>query len=415
MHILIVCPVFPPEPVVSSQTTAQIAEGLVQCGHVVTVITAFPTRPAGRLYQGYSRKLFERQSMRNGIEIIRCFSFLSSDSSMSSRFLENISFGLTGGWATLVSRRPDVIYANTWPIFATAILSLVARIRGIPLVVNIQDVYPESLVSQKRIKSDGMLTRLMRWVDGLIARGSQGIIVISGSFAKIYRDNRGVSSDRLHIIPNWLDSQAVVPSASRDNLFRATRNIAHNAFVGLYGGNIGAAAGVETIIECFRTLKEIENLYLAIAGEGSRLKACQLLAKEIGCPRIIFHTPWPKDETSVLLNAADVLILPTRHNQSLVSVPSKLISYMLAARPVIAMASAQSDLGKIIDRSGCGWVIQPDNPVLLAEKIREVLAMPSAERVRRGQAGRTYALNNLTSEVCLPKVINILEQAGSKH
>lgn len=413
MRVLIVSCVFNPEPVVSSQSSAQIAEKLAQHGHEVRVITAYPSRPAGKIYPGYSRRLFTQQEERNGLRIVRCFSFLSLESRMLSRFLENISFGLTGGLAALLTKRPDVVYANTWPIFATGILLLVAQMRRIPIVVSVQDIYPDSLVSQQRIRANGWLARWMCWADRAIVRRCQAVIVISDYFATIYSSDRGVSPKRLHIVPNWMDKQLAVSNNGHGNQFRTHKKIPLNAFLIAYGGNVGRAAGVETVIESFRTLREIDNLYLVIAGEGSNLKACQLLAKEIGCSRIVFHAPWPKDETSALLNAADVLILPTRHNQSLVSMPSKLISYMLAARPVIAMASVQSDLGQTINRSGCGWLVEPDDSNMLGTKIREVMSMDRDALKRRGEAGREFALANFTREACLPKVISIIEQAAT--
>ena len=129
MHILVVSCVFPPEPVVSSQTSAQIAQGLVERGHTVTVITAFPSRPAGELYPGFTRRLFARKQMQEGFELVRCFSSLSPKSRLVSRFMENLSFGLTSSMVAMFALRPDVIYANSWPIFATGLLFIVAKAR----------------------------------------------------------------------------------------------------------------------------------------------------------------------------------------------------------------------------------------------------------------------------------------------
>jgi colanic acid biosynthesis glycosyl transferase WcaI len=412
MYVFVVSAVFPPEPVVSAQTSAQIAKELARRGHQVAVITAFPNRPGGKLYPGYVRKLFQRQKTPEGFELVRCFSILAPVSSMISRFWENLSFGLTGGWVVLTSRHPDVIYANTWPIFATGLLFAIARMRGIPLVISIQDVYPESLIAQQRIQANSWAARVMRWVDGLITRGCQGVIVISEHFETIYRNSRGVEADRVHVVPNWVDEGAIVSDGHPDE-FRAEHSIPSDAFVAVYGGNIGVAAGVETIIESVRYLKDIETLYLVIAGRGSNLTACQNLVRKISCSRALFHTPWPVDETAKVLGAADVLVLPTRGNQSLASMPSKLISYMLAARPVIALALPQSDLAKVVERSGCGWVVKPDQPELLAAKIKEVMSMESTALVRRGQAGREFALRHLTRDACLPQVVDILEKAAA--
>ena len=114
----------------------------------------------------------------------------------------------------------------------------------------------------------------------------------------------------------------------------------------------------------------------------------------------------------MVLGAADVLVLPTRGEQSLASVPSKLLAYMLAGRPIVAAALPGSDLSATIERSGCGWVVEPDRPESLAATLREVSGLGSDDLCRRGLAGREFALRNFTREACLPKVVGIVEGAA---
>ena len=413
MRIAIVSAVFPPEPVVSAQTSAQIANELVRHGHDVTVITDFPNRPAGRLQAGYRRQLFRRESTTDGYELVRCFTTLAPESRMTKRLVENLSYGLTSGWAVLTTRRPDVIYANSWPIVATGILASIARLRRIPLIISVQDAYPESIVAQRRSGPDGILVRCMRYVDKQIARTCHAVIVVADSFVPMYLKERGLSPERVHMIPNWVDSAVVTPDADGATSFRARLGIPATASVALYGGNIGIAAGVETVVESFRGLLDVPDLYLVIAGEGSQLGTCRELAQQLNHPRIVFHTPWPNTETSVVLSAADVLILPTRGQQSLASIPSKLITYMLAARPIIALALPGSDLAATIERSRCGWWLEPDQPTQLAECIKAVTSLSLDERRGYGESGREYALQNLSRAICLPRIVNLIEGAAS--
>ncbi len=411
MYVLIVSAVFPPEPIVSAQTSAQIAEELASRGHEVSVVTAFPSKPGGSIYPGYRRTLYERQRVGEHLGVVRCFSFPSAESSVASRFLENLSFGLTSGGVVLASRRPDVIYANTWPIIAAGLLSLVARVRRVPLVISVQDLYPESLVAQGRLGPSHILTRWMRWIDSIIARGSQAVIVISERFAEIYRQDRKVSGDRVHAVPNWVDGRSIaVEEWSAE--WRLEQGIPRDSLLLAYGGNIGMAAGVETVIEAFRHLRGEERVHLLIAGEGANLAKCQALASDVASGTISFCTPWPVEETSRILRSADVLLLPTRSDQSLVSVPSKLAYYMLAARPVLALALSDSDTAQLVETSGCGWVVEPDRPELLACQIQRMVAMAPSELIRRGTLGREFALRNLTREACLPAILDVLESVS---
>ncbi len=411
MQALIVSPVFPPEPVVSAQTSAQVADELVARGHDVIVITAFPNRPAGKLYPGYKRRPFCRERSARGYSMIRCGALLSSESRMLSRFGENISFGLMSGLAALAIARPDVIYANTWPIFAAGILAVIARWRRVPLVISVQDVYPESLVTQGRISASSRLTRLLRKIDRAIAYSSRKVIVISERFAQIYLGDRQVPAEKVHVVPNWVDERQIIPDMGGAEI-RAEAGISDRAFLLVYGGNIGAAANVESLIEALGCLPEKERPYLLIAGAGPNLPACRHLATAVAPDRVSFCTPWPAEKTSSVYAAADVLMLPTQGQQSLVSVPSKLIGYMLSARPIIAQAVAGSDLATIVQEAGCGWVVPPGQPDSLARAIREAMNLSPVEQHRLGQAGREYALRRFARATCLPRVIAILEESA---
>ena len=412
MRVALISCVYPPEPVVSAQTSFQVAQALWAQGHEVTVIIPFPNRPGGKLFPGFKRRLWQCQA-KDGISLVRCFSTLSTRPSIFSRLVENISFGLSSACALAVIKRPQIIYANTWPLFATGLVILIARLRRIPVVISVQDLYPESLISQKRLPAHHWVYRLLLRLDRWIAQSSRAVIVISESFANLYRSDRGVKPDRLYLIPNWVKVDTL-QEFPRQNFIRASKSIPDAGFLFVYGGNISTAAGLETVIEAFRLLaeKETNELYFLIAGDGPRLPACRQAAQRITKPIIHFHTPWHVEETSILLSAADVLVLPTYGQQSLVSTPSKLITYMLAGRPVLALAYPESDIAHIITQTDCGWVVIPDRPDLLAARIHEIHQLPHDELLRRGQAGRVYALAHATDQVCLPAVIDVLNKVA---
>ena len=183
------------------------------------------------------------------------------------------------------------------------------------------------------------------------------------------------------------------------------------AFLAVYAGNIGRASGVEVCLEAFQYISSNDDIYLLIAGEGSQLNACRELATKIGINRIKFHSPWLLSETSAVLSAADCLLLPTQGRQSLASVPSKMISYLSAARPIIALSLAQSETFRTIEKAGCGRVLPPGAPAQLAEALCDFHALPRSERERMGQAGREYALTTFSAAVCLPRVMTIIEES----
>jgi len=414
MKFCIVSCVFPPEPVVSSRTSEQIALALCARGHRVSIVTSFPHRPGGRIYPGYESRFYVKESSLNSYWVARLPSYFSPDSKMFGRFLENISFGISSGLAVLFSKRPDAIYANTWPLFAQGMVWLVCRLRRIPLVLSVQDIYPESLLIQDRLHHHrSLIFRILREMDRFVAQHSHAIILISEKFRQFYIRERGLAADKAITVPNWVDEIQEI-NASTDNDIRRHHRIPANAFLAVYGGNIGIASGIDKVIRAFEPLAEFENIYLLIAGDGPLLGQCRSIAQNQGNRRIIFHHPWRTDETSNLLGAADLLLLPTQGEQSLVSVPSKLISYMLSARPILALAHLESELAEVVLHSGCGWVIPPGDVHGFSNRIIEISALSKVILGKHGRAGRSFARRHYSMATNLPKIIDILERAGGK-
>jgi glycosyltransferase involved in cell wall biosynthesis len=414
MKIDIVSCVFKPEPIISARTSADLAQQLAREGHRVRVIAAFPNRPAGKVFEGYRRSLWAWDRSFKGYQVLRVFSLLSRESSLLSRFLENISFAISSSLAMLFLDRPDAVYANVWPIFAQGLLALVCHIRGIPLVLSVQDVYPESLSTLSRLGNrDGRLFRLFRWIDRKTKQSCEAVIVISTKFRQIYVRDRKVAPEKVHIIPNWTDEGTVDVSHVGEDI-RRQHGIPGDAFVVVYAGNIGAACGLDSVIEAFGGLAPKRHIHLLVAGSGSMLGDAQALAAKIGNPRVHFHTPWLAAETSSVLAAADLFILPTYGDQSLVSVPSKLITYMLAARPILCCADDTSDIAKTVRSAACGWSIPSGDPETTARMIVALSYESSRDLRRFGRQGREYALRHMTTGAVLPRLVELMLGVGRR-
>ena len=415
MKVNIVSSVFQPEPVMSAHTSTDLACELTSYGHMVRVITTFPNRPAGKIYKGYQRNLWTYEQPADGYDLLRIFTFFSSQSNLFSRFLENVSFGISTIIAILLLEKPDVIYANTWPLFAQGLLVLTCKLLRIPLVLSIQDLYPESLIVQKRgFNKISRLYLFLRLLDGQIAKNCSALIVISEQFKSTYILDRGIAKEKVTVIPNWIgDLQAAIPSIETN--IRRKLHIPQDAFLLVYGGNIGVAAGVEGLIDIFQFLPDQDRIYLLIAGAGSRLSHCQELVQKYGFEHVKFLSPWHTEDTFEVLSAADLCVLPTQGEQSLVSVPSKLLAYMLAGRPVCAFTSPESETARIITVSRAGWVIPSTDPEYWATAITEISNMPKEFQDQRGHAAQNFVRENFSKSRNVPKVLELLLDCGRKY
>jgi glycosyltransferase involved in cell wall biosynthesis len=409
MRAVVIAQVFPPEPVVSSRTSFDVASGLAARGHQVTVLAPFPSRPAGRLYPNYARRLFHTERA-NGFRLIRCFSTLSSKSSLLSRSAENLSFGLTSSLRLMTLRKPDVVYVNTWPVLAAALTAAAARLRRIPMIVSVQDVYPESLVAQGRTTLESAISRLFLAMDRFVVKRASAVILISSQFARHYGATRGLAADRMLVVPNWLPADGSEEVAGAAAEARARNSISAEALLITYGGNVGAAAGLETVIEAFGDPGLNPNIHLLVAGSGTALESCRRLAAAVAPHRIHFQPEW--SGSMDVLHAADAVVLPTRGDQSAASVPSKLVSYLFSARPVIAMVREDSATADMVREAACGIVTPAGDAGAFAASANAIAAMSADERRRMGAAGRAWSLRNVTSDVCLPPLLDLIEKTG---
>ena len=405
IEYLIISAVFPPELTVSGKVAMDIAIKLSDMGKSVKVITAFPSRPLGKVFNGYRRKPFSNEILYDGkLNVLRVFTILSKKPTITSRLFENVSFGVSTAIYLTICKKPAAVYSNSWPIFASGLLSLICRLRNIPYFVVIQDMYPESLLAQNR-KINGYIIKILSTIDRFISVNASGVFTISKYFQNKYVYSRGVLKSKVHYVPNW--ASAPKNNESSESI-RNLKNIPGDSFIVVVGGNIGVAAGVEGAIETFNKFINDKNIILLIAGDGNRFNTCESLAHNNSTNSIRFYRPWPKEETSLVLSSADIFLVPTISGQSRASVPSKIISYMFAGKPIIVQAYDDTEVAEIIKNANCGWVVEPGDNEKLGKLISDIPYINKSELSEMGSNGKNYAMEKFSKEKCLPKVINVI-------
>lgn len=409
---LIVGAVYPPEPVISGRNSADLAAELARRGRQVRVVAPYPSRPLGQRYPGYPRRLYWREPSPEGYSITRCLAATSPAASLLSRLAENLSFGLLSAWLLLWMRpKPCAVFANTWPLFAQALICWVARLRRIPLVLGVQDLYPESLAAQGRLRPASWLFHRLQALDRWIAANSHALMVIARSFEQVYREQRRIPASKIHRIPIWVDDRGLLAELAAlppgENPVRRRLGIPSEAFLFVYAGNLGAAAGLEAVLEALQGSSL--PAHLLIAGAGPRLEVCRRLAGKLPPGMVHFLSPWLKEDTAAVLASANAFLLPTYGEQAFASLPSKLAAYQLAARPVLAIASQGTDLAVAMEESGCGWLVPPGSPEALRSALAQACQAAPEERARRGASGREYALAHFSRAACLPRLVELVE------
>jgi glycosyltransferase involved in cell wall biosynthesis len=190
--------------------------------------------------------------------------------------------------------------------------------------------------------------------------------------------------------------------------------IPEDRFTFFYLGNIGPVAGVEGLIEAFHAAS-LKQAQLVIAGDGSSKAACVELAKSMEVNDVHFISDPDAGNVALLQSLGHVCLLPMRKGAGLSSIPSKLMAYLLSAKPVLAAVDAHSDTARTIAEAQCGWVGEPGNVQGLAMKMAEVAALPPADLEAMGERGRMYGFDHFSKAAGVRKLANVVLGARAKQ
>lgn len=382
--------VYPPEPMVSARIGSDLAHHLQEEGMNVEVICPMPSRPAGAVYSEARLGTASKFPVSGVVKVRRVSSYAAPQSRLFPRLRESASFGRASSIALQNSAaKPDAVYANTWPMMAQWQLAWTCRRLGIPLILHIQDLYPEALLvrlpAALRLLAKGPLTALDAWM----ARQATALAVVSQSVAEAYRSSRGIGADKVTVVNNWIDEDAFNEMPDRATAHRHY-GLDPALFSFLYCGNVGAVAKVETLLNAFHRAA-LSGAKLVIAGGGSGKKRCLQLARERNMKNVHFVSDEAVENTALLHSLGDVCLLPMRASAMESSVPSKLISYMMSGRSIIATVNENGFMAKEIRAAGCGWVGPSEDEESLARQMREAFGMDRHRLDEMGRNGRAYA------------------------
>jgi colanic acid biosynthesis glycosyl transferase WcaI len=308
-----------------------------------------------------------RRSVRNGVEIVRVPSTSFERSKLfarASNYATYLTSALLGG---LRGGRPDVVLCMTDPPIVANIALLVARRFRVPLVVISQDVFPEIAVQLKRLENPIVMS-LLRGLVGLYLRRADRIVAI-GDTMRRRLEEKGAPADRMLVIPNWIDTTRLGP-LDKSNHWSRSRGI-DKKFVVMHSGNVGHAQDLDSLIRAGTFLRDLDDLLILIIGTGARHAELVALAELHEVDQVQFLYYQSRGVLPQSLSAADVHVVGLASGLAGYVVPSRLYGILAVGRPVIVAADAESETAQVVEHAGCGIVVPPGRPELLAHAIRD--------------------------------------------
>lgn len=335
-------------------------------------------------------------------------SFTHPKSAFVGRFRESYSFGKAcAKYINKHHKEIDVIYMNTWPLFGQFLAIKAAKKYNIPIVLHIQDIYPEAFTQKLPSLLKGLANLILFPVERFITVHSTSIVTISQGMKSLLCATRNIPPSKVEVVYNWQDELKFLTVVHNDSS-KLSDTFVHFMFL----GSIGPVANIDNLILALSQLKG-NDIQLTIAGEGSEKTKLQRLAKDLKNTKVKFiHAP--ASEAGKIQSTADVLLLSLKKGAAGLALPSKLPAYMFSAKPIIATVDHDSDTANAIRESGCGWIIEPENSTALAALIQKVAVMPQEELHSMGMKGRAFALKHFSKKTNLVELVKIIQKVTSE-
>ncbi|MFG1608609.1 glycosyltransferase family 4 protein [Actinoplanes sp. NPDC049265] len=408
MKIGIVSQWYSPEP---APIPASLAQDLVARGHDVRVLTGFPNYPEGRIYPGY-RQRWKNESRQDGVTVRRVPLYANHDNSGARRALNYLSFAATSSIAAMrYLADVDVVYVYLTPATVFAAASLVNRLRGIPVVIHVQDLWPESVTQSAMAPSgrvgravDGKLHAMMRRV----YRSSAGVAVIAPTMRELVVA-RGADPSRTRTILNWTDEKLFQPV---ETSAAARRQIGHRGRCTImYAGAMGPFQNIENAVRAAAEVASRNVMDLVLAGSGIAEPVARALAAELGADNVRFLGRRPMDEMAALYGAADFQLVSLRDLPIFRgTIPSKLQAALACGTPVVV--SVPGDCADLVETNGVGLACPPDDWRLLADRFLQASKLPDDERAQMAHRARTLYETRMSRKAGVDQLEDMLIEAA---
>jgi glycosyltransferase involved in cell wall biosynthesis len=339
-----------------------------------------------------------REESRNGVRILRVPSTSFERSKLLARGTNYVTFLGNALLRTVRGPRPDVVMCMTDPPMVGDIALVVARRFGAPLLVISEDVFPEIALELKRLENP-IAIGVLRQLVGLYLRRADRIVAI-GETMRRRLEEKGAPADRISVIPNWVDTTVITPQP-RANAWARKRRLG-GTFTVMHSGNVGHAQNLDTLVRAATFLRDLDDLRILIVGFGARHEELVALSKRLEAEAVRFLPYQPRELLPDSLSSADVHFVGLGRGLSGYVVPSRLYGILAAGRPVIVAADSDSETAQVVEAAGCGVVIPPGRPELLAATIRD-LRDRREELDEMGARGREYVVVEADRQVAIDR------------
>lgn len=388
LRLVVLCPHFAPDMAPTGVVMTRIVHELAALGHELHVVTSLPWYREHAIETGWGGRLWRVEKTAWG-SITRVHPFPGKTKrNLLRRALGFVFFSAVVGLRSLVAggfpRRIDGVLAMSPPLTLGLTGWFTKLFRGGMLVFNIQDIFPDAAAQTGAITNKQIL-RAARWFERISYERSGAVVLLSEDLKQNVAAKLSTKfHNRLHVIPNFVDTSAIVPG-DRMTSYRRELGIDDRVIV-MYAGNVGFSQSLELVLAAARSMPHIA---FVINGDGAARKSLQDEVKATDIDNVYFADYQPIERLSEVLASGDIHVVPLKTGLASVSVPSKMYSILSAGRPVVAAIDAGTEIPRTLAESGAGTAVAPDNEAEFISAL-QILISDGAKRVAMGALGRTW-------------------------
>jgi len=403
MHILFLTHYFPPEVNAPATRTYENARRWVKAGHRVTVITCAPNHPRGVVYPGYSNRIWQWDE-NDGIRVLRIFTYLSANKGFLKRTANYISYMISASLLCLLVQDVDVVVSTSPQFFCGMAGFWVSRLKRRPWILEIRDLWPESIITVDAIKQRSIIMMLEK-LESFLYLKADHIVSVTRSF-KLHIEKKGVLPERISVVTNGADFDRFNP-LHKHNVTAKAHHL-ENKFVVSYVGTHGMAHLLQIVLKAANLLKMEKQIIFLLVGDGAERDNLVKEKEVLGLENVLMLPQQPKEKIPEFLAASDAcMILLKKSDLFKTVIPSKIFETMAMERPIILGVEGESK--EIIEKAKSGLCIEPENHQQLAEAVLRLYNNPELSESLGGN-GRRFVKKNFDRDKLAETYLGILQK-----
>lgn len=406
LRILYLPAYFYPETAASSYLGENRNQAFADAGFEIDAYAPMPCRGISKeVREEYKKKRVEK--LYDGKMTLHRFSMYAEGRNPIMRALRYVFCWIAQGWKGMRAKDVDCIYLASTPPIQGMLGAFIKKFRGIPFVYNLQDIFPDSLFNNGLANKGGLLWKIGRVIENFTYKHADKIIVISEDFKKNIMA-KGVPEDKIVVVYNWVDQNAVVDVPREENKLFDKYGLDKEKFYVAYSGNIGLSQNMELLLDVANDLQQThQDIQFVLVGEGAALENVKRTVAEKKLENVHLLPFQPYEDISHVFSLGDVSLVISKPGTGAASVPSKTWSIMSASRPVLANFD-ENELKTIVEQNECGIFTKAGDKEAFKEAILK-LYNDSDLCKEYGKNGRKFVMENLTREIGTSKYVQVIK------